>query len=115
MKRKFPSRMAGEDRVNGMSTAYETVDIASFRMKTIARPLGWGETREGALRRAARDVGLTYRQARRIIDKDVKAIAAHVWLRIEARFEALERRAEAIRAAEEATQRGGRMGSTAQL
>ena len=75
--------------------AGETVDTASFRLKAIAAPQGWNDTKERALERAASKLGLSHRQARRIVNRQVKTIAAHVYFAIEDLYERAVKEAEA--------------------
>lgn len=98
MKRESPRQKAGTDWLTtDMSTAESTIDEAARMVRVIARPR-WTDTRQSALDRAARSLGLTRSQARRIAYRERKSIPAHVMDRIRAAYGALEVRAESFAA-----------------
>lgn len=76
------------------TTAYEVLDRSQFMAKALSRPATYDDTRESRAHRIARRLGISYRQLRRIIDKDVKTIPAHVWIRLNDLYEAECLRAE---------------------
>lgn len=93
VKRELLSRDAGKSELTRMASASETVDRAGFMLKAIARPR-WIETRDAALSKAARALGISRSQARRIVYGEVRSIPAHIWLRINELYEAECLRAE---------------------
>jgi hypothetical protein len=95
MKRESSRQEAGRSRLTPMSTKAETIDEAARMMRVIARPR-WIDTRESALRKAARSIGLSPSQARRIVYRESKSIPAHVMDNIRAAYRALELKAEAF-------------------
>lgn len=76
------------------ATAYEVLDRSQFMAKALSKPASYDDTRENRGRSIARRIGLSYRQFRRIIDRDVKTIPAHVWIRLNELYEAECLRAE---------------------
>lgn len=98
MKREIPSRDAGiVGLTTEMSTAESTVEEAARMVRVIARPR-WIDTRQSALDRAARSLGLSRSQARRIAYGELKSVPAHVMDRIRAAYSALETGAESFAA-----------------
>jgi Asp-tRNA(Asn)/Glu-tRNA(Gln) amidotransferase A subunit family amidase len=95
MKRESSRQETGNLRLTPMSTKAETIDEAARLMRVIARPR-WIDTRESALRKAARSIGLSPSQARRIVYRESKSIPAHVMDNIRAAYRALELKAEAF-------------------
>lgn len=93
-RRKSP-RISGK-QVEPMSlTDSELVSIASMRIRALASPVSWAESRQQALARIGRRIGLTARQARRIVDEEVISIGARVWLALESEWLAEQSRMEA--------------------
>lgn len=93
MKRDSSRYDTGKVELTPMASASDTVDRAGFMLKAIARPQ-WIETRDSALERVARYLGLSRSQARRIVYGEVRSIPAHIWLRINEAYEAECLRAE---------------------
>lgn len=84
-----------QDSGKQMASASDTIDEASFKLRAVACPT-WADTRASSLARAARALGLTASQARRIIYRECKRIDAHVLDNIRAAYSALEAKAERI-------------------
>lgn len=76
-----------------MTTASDTIDEASFKLRAVACPT-WSQTRAASLARVACSLGLTPSQARRIIYREGKRVDAHVLDNIRAAYARLEARAE---------------------
>lgn len=95
MKRDDFSRSTGKSETKRMVSAIDTVNEASFKLRAIACP-SWSDTKESSIARAARTLGLSFSQARRIIYQEVKCIPAHVLENIRSAYIAFEAKTERI-------------------
>ena len=94
MKRQKFWRVLPKSELTRMMTATDAIDEAQFKMRAIAQPHMWSETRQGSLTRAARIVNISFSLAERIVYRKLKRIDAHVLENIRITYARLEAKAE---------------------
>jgi len=89
--RSSSSREAGKSKKGfGMSTAETTVEIAQGWFRALAGKPKWGEPVEHGIQRAARRVGLSRSQGKRLWYGDLASIPAHLFINLQERYSRLE-------------------------
>jgi hypothetical protein len=94
MKREKLRQDSGKVELTEMVSASDTIDEAQFKLRELARPPVWSDTRQASLGRVARILGITTSQARRIVYRELTRIDAHVLENIRIHYARLEARAE---------------------